>query len=105
MIGDRRKYLTALIGIEQETVGDWAARRHLPYTTYEDLSEKPEVVELIGEWVEHVNRNLAQVETIKRFALLPRELDHENGQLTATQKVKRTAIAAQFGDLIEAMYR
>jgi long-chain acyl-CoA synthetase len=63
------------------------------------------VVDLIGEWVEHVNRDLAQVEKIKRFALLPRELDHENGQLTATQKVKRAAISAQFGDLIEGMYR
>jgi long-chain acyl-CoA synthetase len=105
VVGDRRKYLTALIGIEQDTVGDWATRRSLPYTTYEDLSAKPEVDELIAEWIDHVNRDLAQVETIKRFALLPRELDHENGQLTATQKVKRAAIAAQFGDLIEAMYR
>ena len=50
-------------------------------------------------------RDLANVETIKRFALLPRELDHENGQLTATQKVKRAAISLQFTDLIEAMYR
>jgi long-chain acyl-CoA synthetase len=105
VVGDRRKFLTALIGIELDTVGDWASRRYLPYTTYEDLSAKPEVVELIGEWVEHVNRDLAQVETIKRFMLLPKELDHENGQLTATQKVKRAAIADEFGDLIEAMYR
>ena len=105
VIGDKRKYLSALIGIELDTVGDWASRRYLPYTTYEDLSAKPEVVELIGEWVDHVNRDLAQVETIKRFTLLPKELDHENGQLTATQKVKRAAIADEFGDLIEAMYR
>jgi long-chain acyl-CoA synthetase len=105
LIGDRRKYLTALIGIELDTVGDWASRRFLPYTTYEDLASKPEVRALINEWVEHVNRDLAQAETIKRFALLPRELGHENGQLTATQKVKRAAVIAEFRDLIEEMYR
>ena len=105
VIGDGRRYLTALIGIELDTVGDWATRRFLPYTTYEDLASKPEVVALIAEWVEHVNRDLAQVEQIKRFQMLPRELDHENGQLTATQKVKRKAIAGEFEDLIEEMYR
>jgi long-chain acyl-CoA synthetase len=63
------------------------------------------VESLIGEWIDHVNRDLAQVETVKRFTLLPKELDHENGELTATQKVKRAAIVAQFTDLIEAMYR
>ena len=105
LIGDTRKYLTALIGIELDTVGDWASRRFLPYTTYEDLASKPEVRTLIEEWVEHVNRDLAQAETIKRFALLPRELGHENGELTATQKVKRAAVVAEFRDLIEEMYR
>lgn len=105
LVGDRRKYLTALIGIELETVGDWASRRFLPYTTYEDLASKPEVRQLVDEWVQHVNRDLAQAETIKRFALLPSELGHENGQLTATQKVKRAAVVAQFRDLIEEMYR
>jgi long-chain acyl-CoA synthetase len=105
VIGDRRKYLTALIGIEGDTVGDWAGRKSLAFTTYADLSEKPEVVELIGEWVDQVNRELAQVETIKQFRLLPKELDHEEGELTATQKVKRRAIEDQFGDLIASMYR
>jgi long-chain acyl-CoA synthetase len=104
VIGDRRKYLTALIGIELDTVGDWATRRFIAYTTYDDLASKPEVRDLIGEWVDRVNRDLAQAETIKRFALMPRELGHENGQLTATQKVKRAAVAAEFDDLIDAMY-
>jgi long-chain acyl-CoA synthetase len=105
VIGDRRKYLTALIGIEGETVGDWATRRSIPFTTYRDLSAKPEVRDLVGRWVDEVNNDLAQVETIKRFELLPKELDHEEGELTATQKVKRAAIAAEFDGLIEGMYR
>ena len=105
VIGDRRKYLTALIGIEGDTVGDWASRRNVPYTTYGDLSSRPEVTELIGSWVEEVNAEFAQVETIKYFRLLPKELDQEEGELTATQKVKRAAIAREFESLIEEMYR
>ena len=105
VIGDGRKYLTALIGIEFDTVGDWATRREIPYTTYEDLTAKPEVENLVQEWVTHVNRELAQVEQIKAFRLLPEALGHENGQLTATQKVKRRAITEQFADLVEEMYR
>ncbi|MDQ3757153.1 MAG: AMP-binding protein [Actinomycetota bacterium] len=105
VIGDRRKYLTALIGIELDTVGDWATRRHISYTTYHDLSSKPEVRQLVQEIVDGVNTELAQVETIKRFELLGKELDHEEGELTATQKVKRSAIAKEFADVIESMYR
>lgn len=105
VIGDRRKYVTALIGIELDTVGDWATRKGVAFTTYRDLSEKAEVRSLIGEWVEEVNRTLSNVEQVKRFALLPKELDHEDGQLTATQKVRRRAISAEFADLIEGLYR
>ncbi len=105
VIGDGRKFLSALIGIEADTVGDWARRRELAYTTYDDLSAKPEVVALIDEWVDHVNRDLARVEQIKAFRLLDRELDHEGGSLTATQKVKRRAVGQEFSVSIEEMYR
>ena len=104
VIGDRRKYCTALIGIEFDTVGDWALRRNLPYTTYRDLSEKPEVVELIQSVVDEANKKLASVEQIKKFRLLHKELDHEDGELTATQKLKRQAVESAFGDLVESMY-
>ena len=98
-------YLTALIGIELDTVGEWAQRRRIPYSTYRDLSEKPEVLALVQEVVDDTNRRLARSETVKRFRLIPKELDHEDGELTATQKVKRAAITGAFGDLIEGMYR
>jgi long-chain acyl-CoA synthetase len=105
VIGDKRKYLVALIGIELDTVGDWATRHRIAFTTYADLSARPEIVKLIDAWVQEVNGTLAQVEQVKRFALLPKELDHEEGELTATQKVKRRAIAAQSPDTHRGMYR
>jgi long-chain acyl-CoA synthetase len=105
IIGDRRKYVAALIGIELDTVRDWATRQQIAFTTYEDLTTKPEVRALVQEWVDAVNADLAPVEQVKKFALLPKELDHEDGELTATQKVKRRAIAAMFSDLVEGLYR
>lgn len=105
IIGDGRKYVTALIGIELETVGHWAEKRGIPYTTYRDLSERVEVRELIEAWVDEVNEGLAQVERIKRFALLAKELDHEDAELTATQKVRRATIVEKFSEEIAELYR
>ena len=105
VIGDRRKYLTALIGIDLEVVSEWAQRHQIPHTTYRDLSEKPEVVALVKKAVDATNEKFSSVEQIKAFRLLTKELDHEEGELTATQKVKRSVIEERFGDLIESMYR
>ena len=104
VIGDGRKFVTALIGIELETVGDWAQRNNIPYTTYRDLSEKEEVIELVSDVVDETNKKFARVEQIKRFKMLPKELDHEDGELTATQKLKRNAMEDMFRDLVESMY-
>jgi long-chain acyl-CoA synthetase len=104
VLGDRRKYLTALIGIELDTVGDWAQRRGLAFTTYSDLTRKPEVRQLVEGIVHEVNTRFSSVEQLKDFRLLPKELDHEDGELTATQKVKRAAIDKSFGELVESMY-
>ncbi|MCZ6519073.1 MAG: AMP-binding protein [Actinobacteria bacterium] len=105
VIGDGKKYLTALVGIELDVVGDWATRKGIPYTTYRDLGEKPEVVELIQGIVNKTNEKFARVEQIKKFRMIPKELDHEDGELTATQKLKRAAVDEMFGDMIEDMYR
>ena len=104
VIGDGRKFVTALIGIELDTVGDWALRNNIPYTTYRDLSEKEEVIELVSKVVDATNTKFARVEQIKKFRMLPKELDHEDGELTATQKLKRNAMEEMFGDLVESMY-
>lgn len=104
VIGDRRKYLTALIGIELDTTSNWAQRKGITFTTYRDLSEKPEVIALIQKQVDAANEHFARVETVKRFVLIPKELDHEEGELTATQKLKRSVLEDRFSDLIEQMY-
>jgi long-chain acyl-CoA synthetase len=104
VIGDRRKYLAALIGIDFDVVSEWAQRRRLAHTTYRDLSEKPEVYELIQKAVTEANANFASVEQIKKFVLMTKELDHEQGELTATQKVKRSVIESKFSGDIESMY-
>ncbi|MDE0234416.1 MAG: AMP-binding protein [bacterium] len=104
VIGDGRNYLTALVGIEFDTVGDWATRRNIPYTTYRDLGEKPEVMELIKGVIARTNSKFSRVENIREFRMLPKELDHEDGELTATQKLKRSSMEEMFGDLIVDMY-
>ena len=105
VVGEGKAYITALIGIELDTVGNWALRRGIPYTTYRDLSEKPEVIELIGEVVKQTNERFARVENVRKFRLIPKELDHEDGELTATQKLKRSSMMEGFSELVESMYR
>jgi long-chain acyl-CoA synthetase len=104
VLGDKRPFLSALIGIEIDTVGEWAQARRIPYTTYRDLSNKPQVMELIQEVTNEVNKKFARAEQIKTFRMLPKELDHEDGELTATQKVKRAAILQGFAPLIDDIY-
>ncbi|MGA0830445.1 MAG: long-chain fatty acid--CoA ligase, partial [Nitriliruptoraceae bacterium] len=104
VIGDRRAYLTVLVGIELDTVADWATRRRIAYTTYRDLTEKPEVLKLVQGVVAATNERFARVEQLRKFRMIPKELDHEDGELTATQKVKRASLYAMFDHLIEDMY-
>ncbi len=104
VVGDGRKFLAALIAIEFDVVGDWATRRQIAYTTYRDLSEKPEVIELVQSIVTSTNDKFSRVENIRKFRMIPKELDHEDGELTATQKLKRSAMVETFGDLVESMF-
>ena len=103
VIGDKRKFLSALIAIEFDTVSNWALRKGITHTTYRDLSEKEEVKELISKEVIRTNEFAAL--QIRKFEMIPKELDHEEGELTATQKIKRNVLEDQFSELIESMYK
>jgi len=104
VIGDRRKYLTALIQIDYENVGNWAQNNKIAYTTYRSLAQNPSVREMIRREIEKVNETVSQVESIKRFKILEKELDQDDEELTATQKVKRKVIAERFRKEIDEMY-
>ncbi|WP_340110103.1 AMP-dependent synthetase/ligase [Pikeienuella sp. HZG-20] len=103
-IGERRKYVAALIQIDFETVGKWAEESRLAYTTFRNLSENPAVRDLIETEVAKANSGLAPVANIRRFHLLTKELDHDDDEVTATMKVRRANIAAKYADQIEALY-
>jgi long-chain acyl-CoA synthetase len=105
VIGDRRKYLTALIMIDEDNVLNYAQKHKVPFTTYADLSQKPEVTDLIRGEVEKVNKNLHHVEQLKKFRILDKQLDEDDDELTPTLKLKRKKISENFSYLIEQMYK
>ncbi len=105
-VADGRAFTSALIQIDPELVGDWATRRNLAFTSFEDLSAKPEVVKLIDQEVRRINEAmLARVEQVRAFRLLPKELHQDDGEVTATQKIKRRVVYQKFAGLIEDIYR
>ena len=87
--GEDNPFVTALINIDFDNVGRWAERRGLAYTTFVDLSQKPEVYELIREDVERVNRTLPPAARVRKFVLLHKEFDADEGELTRTRKLRR----------------
>ena len=105
VVADGRKYAGALIQIDPETVGKWAESRRLAYTHFRSLVEAAPVRELIAAEVDKGNAQLAPVSQIKRFHLLTKELDHDDGEVTATLKVRRASIYKLYADEIEALYR
>jgi long-chain acyl-CoA synthetase len=104
VVGDARRYVTALIQIDLDNVAKWAEQRALPFTTFRSLAEHPAVFRLISQEVETANDALAPVEQVKRFHLLTKELDHDDGEVTATMKVRRANIYMKFAAEIEALY-
>lgn len=104
LIGEGRKYLSALIQIDLEVVGKWAQANGVTYTNYASLAREPKVRALIGAEIDRFNAEFARVENVRRFAILEKELDHDDGEVTATMKVRRRAIETRFAPVIDALY-
>jgi long-chain acyl-CoA synthetase len=102
--GRDRPYVVAMLNIDMENVGRWAEKKQIGYTTYTDLSSKPEVLALIQEQVNEINLSLPEKARIKKFVLLYKELDADDEELTRTKKVRRQFVAKKYEKLIEGIY-
>ena len=107
--GDGRPFVAVFVNIDLAAVGNWAERRHLPYSGYTDLAGQLPVYDLVRECIEEANRDLANDpklagSQIRKFLVLHKELDADDGELTRTRKVRRGFIAEKYGALVEALF-
>jgi long-chain acyl-CoA synthetase len=105
VIGDRRRFLSCLVMIDHETVAQFAQERNVPFTNFTSLCRAKEIQDLIWGEIERVNRQLARVETVKKFSLIEQILTAEDEELTPTMKLKRTYVNVKYKDIIDGMYR
>jgi long-chain acyl-CoA synthetase len=103
VVGDRRPYIAALLALDQEQLGRWAAARGLPADPAQ-LASHAEVIELVQELVDDVNRDRTRHEQVKRFAVLPRDFSAEEGEVTPTMKLRRRVCEEHFADEIDGLY-
>ncbi|MEN8245740.1 MAG: AMP-binding protein [Thermodesulfobacteriota bacterium] len=104
VIGDQRKYLTALIMVDDENVMKYAQENRVPFTTYASLTRAKEVIEMIQAEVDKANKKFARVETIKKFRLIDIQLTTDDDEITPTGKLKRNFVSQKFKEEIDSMY-
>jgi len=102
--GDQKPFVVAMIAIDSNTVGNWAERRSLAYTSYMDLSQKPEVRALIRDEIRKCNETLPEAGKVRRFLLLTKDLEADDAEMTRTRKVRRRFVAEKYVTVIEAFY-
>jgi long-chain acyl-CoA synthetase len=109
VVGDKRDFVCAMLNIDLTAVGNWAERNNIAYGSYQELAGHPLVYDMLAQHVEEVNRSLANERAmagaqIRRFLILHKELDADDGEVTRTQKVRRTFIAERYAPLVHALY-
>ena len=103
--GAERVYPSCIINIDFDTVGKWAEKKRIPYTTFVDLSQKEEVAELIGNSIDNINRFLPEWSQLRKFVLLHKEFDPDEAEMTRTRKVRRAFLEGRYKELIDAVYQ
>jgi len=104
LLGDQRPFLAAIVCLRFPIVSKWAEQNRMAFTTYSDLASREEVCGLVGREIERVNGTLPPTQRVRKFVLLYKELDADDGELTRTRKVRRGVIAEKYGEIIEAIY-
>ena len=102
--GKGHHYVTAILIIDFDILGRWAEEHHIPYTTYADLSQKPEIYELTQKEVERVSAALPTFARVRRYSHLHKEFDPDEAELTRTRKLRRAFMEERYRGLIEALY-
>jgi long-chain acyl-CoA synthetase len=103
--GDAKPFVAAMVAIDPNTVGSWAERRGLAYTSYQDLSQKPEVRAMIRDEIRRGNDTLPTAQKVRRFLLLTKDLDADDAEITRTRKVRRRHVAEKYAPVIDAFYQ
>ena len=104
VIGDKRDYVTAVVCIDYSVVGKWADEKKLTYTSYPELSQKPEVYELVEEQIRQANKDLPEAARIRKFINLYKEFDADDDELTRTRKLRRTFVEKRYKNIVDALY-
>jgi long-chain acyl-CoA synthetase len=104
VVGAGREALTAIVCIDLEAAGHWAEERGVSFTSYSDLSQKPEVSALVASILRHVNESLPVALRIRRFVNLHKDFDADDGEITRTRKLRRNVIEERYAALITALY-
>jgi long-chain acyl-CoA synthetase len=102
--GDRRNYCTALVTLDPEGLGKWAAQNGLTGTAHAELTQRPEVLALVQQAVNELNSTLPRYASVKKFTILPAEFSEKNGEVTPSQKLKRKVIEQRYKNVLDAMY-
>ncbi len=105
VIGERRKFIAALIILDEDNLVEWAQANRVQFGAYADLARSDDVKKLIADEVEATNKQLNSVEAVKKFRILEKRLDRDEGELTPTLKVRRKFIEQKYADVISEMYR